>query len=174
MVSFASAWLVQDVLYIPYYDGERKTVVIDLKARTATGPEGTVQLDQLREFRIDHRSQDGDLKVHHFYTVHLSDGENRLVMEERAKDYYEFNREVAQEYENTLRAIHALPGLLGLPAEMAQPHLAPADPRKAYKTEAPRVPPAANPVLDAVLCGVLALGAFFLFRRHQSVLIDPA
>jgi hypothetical protein len=172
---FSSAWLVDNQLHVPAGPG---VVVFNLTSRriTGPGPDGRpvdLPMDGLTTFTIDHRQQEGDLKVHHYYTVSLSNGPDCIVVTERAKEYHEYHREVDAEYHQTLAAIHALPGLLGVAAQVAQPEHAPADPRSPYarRPSSAFAPRQEKPkqedgwVVTALLGGLVLVGLWLLRRR---------
>lgn len=179
---FSMAWIQDEQLHVP---AGPATVVFDLSKRTASGPGPTGQptrlaLDELKQFSIGHREQQGDTKTHHFYTVYLEDAQGQvLCLEERVKEYDEFHPDVQAEMLKTRAAIHALPGLLGLKAEMAHPEYAPEDPRGAYSTKPsglfrePKAEPSSQSreaagdwKLGLAMLGVMAL--FFLWWRRRD------
>ncbi len=178
---FSMGWIENEQLHVPAGPG---TVIFDLSTRKASGPGPSgqpVELDltRLKRFSIGHREQEGDSKTHHYYTVVLEDDQGRMLcLEERAKEYAEFHPDVHEEMLKTLAAIHALPGLLGLTAELAHPQHVPADPRSAYGKKAsplfrePKPEPAAQGgregdwKLGLALLGVCAL--FLLWWRRRD------
>lgn len=162
---FSSAWIENDRLHIPTQDGD---VIFDLKSGKARAGHLEVDLEQIKKFTIEHRSQEGDNKTHHYYTVLLQDEHDRtLCLEGRVKDYFEFHPEVHREMVETRCAIHALPGLLGLPAVMAHPQFAPSNPRSAYKTRSQASSdPSKDSWVGGIMLGLAALG--FLWWRGQS------
>lgn len=135
---FSSAWLVEGQLVVPAGPAE---VVFDLQGRKARGPgpDGLpveVDLNKLATFAIRHRElAAGTDKTEHIYTVELSDGQKTLLLTEIAREYAQ-HQETQEEYGRVLRAIHALPGLLGVAAEMDHPQHAPKDPQAAYSKKA--------------------------------------
>ncbi len=162
---FSSAWIENERLHIPTHNGD---VIFDLQSARARAGDVEVDLEQIKTFTIKHRSQEGDSKTHHYYTVLLKDAQGRsLCLEERVKDYFEFHPDVHREMVQTRTAIHALPGLLGLQAVMAHPHYAPSNPRSAYKTRSQSSSePSKDSWVGGILLGLAALG--FLWWRGQS------
>lgn len=118
-VSFGSPQTGQGRIEYPIYNS--RPLVIDCVRRVISGPHrgGYAELpfDSLVRADLDEKEVEGDLKVHRYYYVWISDGQTDLVYYQRMKEYYEGGlHELEAQQSKATHQIFALPGLLGAPS----------------------------------------------------------
>lgn len=118
-VSFGSPRESKGRLEYPIYNS--RPLVVDQRRRVICGPHrgGYAELpfDSLVRADLDEKEVEGDLKVHRYYYLWISDGRTDLVYYQRMKEYYEGGlHELEAEQSRATRNIFALPGLLGAPS----------------------------------------------------------